>query len=210
MEAFHKLDRSTLSSLQRNIIKMPEYTHPQLSDIILNRADMAFRNDALTLAVIDFISELASMEKGDARYAIDLLWRAGKYADLSYSREILPEHVRRAAATLFPVLREEDVSLLSLHEKLVLLAVSRFFLHSPSIHASTGELEEVYHLVCEEYVEEPRGHTQFWKYLNQLKALDAINVKLSATSRGRTHLISLAKISAEELEREVKRIIEQV
>jgi cell division control protein 6 len=208
-EAFKKLDRSTLSSLQRNIIQMPNYTRNQLSDIILGRVEMAFRENTVTLDVVDFISELASSEHGDARYAIDLIWRSGKYADVSYSNEVLPEHVRKAAATLFPVLRENEVEQLSPHEKLVLLSIARFFLHSPVTNATTGEIESSYKIVCEEQGEKPRGHTQFWKYLNRLKNIDAVNIRLKASSEGRTHLISLTKIPAKDLEREVVRIIEQ-
>ncbi len=208
-EVFKKLDRSTLSSLQRNIIQMPNYTRNQLSDIILGRVEMAFRENTVPLNVVDFISELASLEHGDARYAIDLIWRSGKYADVSYSNEVLPEHVRKAAATLFPVLRETEVEQLSPHEKLVLLSIARFFLHNPVTNATTGEIEFSYKIVCEEQGEKPRGHTQFWKYLNRLKNIDAVNIKLKASSEGRTHLISLTKIPAKNLEREVVRIIEQ-
>jgi len=57
-------------------------------------------------------------------------------------------------------------------------------------------------------MEEPRGHTQYWKYLKNLKSLDFVNVKLQASSQGRTQLISLEKIPAEELEKEVARIID--
>jgi cell division control protein 6 len=208
-EVFKKLDRSTLSSLQRNIVQMPNYTRNQLSDIILGRVEMAFRENTVPLNVVDFISELASLEHGDARYAIDLIWRSGKYADVSYSNEVLPEHVRKAAATLFPVLRETEVEQLSLHEKFALLSIARFFLHNPVTNATTGEIESSYKIVCEEQGEKPRGHTQFWKYLNRLKNIDAVNIRLKASSEGRTHLISLTKIPAKNLEREVVRIIEQ-
>ena len=207
-ETFKKLDRSTLSSLQRNVIQMREYSTSQLSDIVSARSEMAFRRDAIPTDIVDFISELAATEHGDARYAIDLLWRSGKYADVSYSSEVTPEHVRKAAATLFPVLKEESVKQLSLHEQLVLLAVARFFKGKRVTEATTGEIELGYQVVCEEYEEKQRGHTQFWKYLNKLKGLDAVNIKLRSSSQGRTQLISLAKIPATDLEREVTRIIE--
>jgi cell division control protein 6 len=207
--AFQALDRSTLSTLQRNVIRMSEYTKPQLADILTSRAEQAFRPGAICPEIVDFIGELAATEGGDARYAIDLLWRAGKYADTVYSREVLPEHVRKAAATLFPTLREEEVRQLSRHEQLVLLAIARHFRHSREANATTGEVERSYHVVCEEYEEEPRSHTQFWKYLSQLKLLDAVSSTIQASEMGRTQLISLSKVPAEELEREVTRILGQ-
>ncbi len=206
-EVFQVLDRSTLSTLQRNFIRLQEYTRPQLVDILTNRAERAFRPGAVSPEIVDFIGELAASEGGDARYAIDLLWRAGKYADTAYSREILPEQVRKAAASLFPVLRAEEIRQLSHHEQLVLLGIARHFRHSREPHATTGEVELSYQVVCEEYGEEPRGHTQFWKYLGQLSSLDAVSSALYASEKGRTQLISLSKIPAEELEREVTRIL---
>ena len=206
-EAFQALDKSTLSTLQRNVIRLPEYTRPQLVDILTDRAERAFRPGAVSPEIVDFIGELAASEGGDARYAIDLLWRAGKYADTAYSREVLPEQVRKAAASLFPVLRAEEIRRLSRHEQLVLLGIARHFRHSREPHATTGEVELSYQVVCEEYGEEPRGHTQFWKYLGQLSGLDAVSSVLHASEKGRTQLISLSKIPAEELEREVTRIL---
>ena len=208
-EVFRRLDRSTLSTLQRNVIRMSEYTGSQLGDILISRAEQAYRPGAVSPEIIDFIGELAAHEHGDARYAIDLLWRSGKYADTAYAREVNPEHVRKAAATLFPVLRADEIRGLSRHEQLVLLGIARHFLHSSEPHATTGEVETAYQVACEEYGEKPRGHTQFWKYLNTLSRLDAVNTKLHASERGRTQQVSLAKIPAEELDREVTRILEQ-
>jgi len=206
-EAFRDLDRSTLSTLQRNVIRMSEYTMTQLSDIIISRVEMAFRPGAMPPEIIDFISELAVTEKSDARYAIDLLLIAGTYADSSYSQEVLPEHVRKAAAGLFPAIRPEEIRGLSRHEQLALLGIARFFLHSREAKATTGEAETSYRVVCEEYGEAPRGHTQFWKYLNALSGLGAISTELSASEKGRTQLIGLPKMPAEELERRMVEIV---
>ena len=208
-EAFQGLDRSTLSTLQRNIIRLPEYTAPQLTDILANRTEMAYRPGAISEEILEFIGELASSENGDARYGIDLLWRAGKYADTDYSQEVYPEHVRKAAATLFSVISPTDLRQLSRHELLALLGIARHFRHSREPVATTGEAELAYQMACEERGENPRGHTQYWKYLNRLSALDAVSTKLDATEKGRTQLISLRKIPAEHLEREVNRILEE-
>jgi cell division control protein 6 len=208
-EVFRKLDRSTLSSLQQNVIRMPEYDRSQLSDILIQRMEQAFRKDAVPLEIVDFISEVAAREHGDARYAIDILRRAGKYADTENSYQIKPEHVRNAAMGLFPVLNKQTIRQLSLHEQLALLSVARFFTSNEATAATTGEVEDLYHLICEEYQEAARGHTQFWKYLKTLKGLDFVNMKLQTSGEGRTQLISLEKVPAGSLAKEVKLAIEQ-
>jgi cell division control protein 6 len=208
-EVFAKLDKSTLSSLQRNVIRMPEYDRGQISDILLYRAERAFRKDAVPLEIVDFISELAVKENGDARYAIDVLHGSGKVAETGDANQIQPEHVREAAMGVFQTLKKETVRQLSLHEQLVLLGVARFFQAHSVTHGTTGEIEDAYRLACEEYDESPRGHTQYWKYLKNLGGLDFVNIKLQASSQGRTQLISLERVPARNLEREVKQIVEQ-
>ncbi len=206
---FNRLDPSTRSSLQRNMIELKPYGLPQIAGIVMSRSDVAFRRGAIPVEVIDFIAELALQERSDARYAIDLLWRAGKYAELENAKQVNPDHVRRAAPSVFATLKEESLGQLSRHEQLVLLAIARFFKRSAQPHASTGEIEQMYRIICEEHKEEPRAHTQFWKYLNNLKNIDAVQIKLDASSQGRTQLISLTKITANDLEKEVQRSIEQ-
>jgi cell division control protein 6 len=208
-EVFAKLDKSTLSSHQRNVIRMPEYDRSQISDILLYRAERAFRKDAMPLEIVDFISELAVKEHGDARYAIDVLHGSGKVAETSDANQIQPEHVREAAVGVFQTLKKETVRQLSLHEQLVLLGVARFFQAHSVTHGTTGEIEDAYRLACEEYGESPRGHTQYWKYLKNLSGLDFVNIKLQASSQGRTQLISLERVPARSLEKEVKQIVEQ-
>ena len=91
----------------------------------------------------------------------------------------------------------------------LLAAVARFFGTSTAPHATTGEVEQLYRVACEERGETPRAHTQFWKYLEGLKATGIITSKVDSGSQGRTQLITLGKVTAEDLEREVLRGIEQ-
>jgi cell division control protein 6 len=150
------------------------------------------------------IAELSSLEGGDARYAIELMWRAGKHADAQGSHELLPEHVRKAAGTVYPTIRKDSISLLNLHQKLLLLGIARRFKQSDSAYLSMGDAEDAYAVACEEYSQEKRGHTQLWKYVHELSTLDIIKAESSgAGQRGKTTLISLPKISAAELEKEL-------
>jgi archaeal cell division control protein 6 len=200
------LDASTKSTLQRNIIKLEEYSQPQLRDILDDRAANAFRDNTVPPQSIDLIAELAVLENGDARYAIELMWRAGKYADAQNARELQPEHIRKAAGTVYPTIRKDTVSTLNYHQKLLLLGIARQFKHSDLAYLSMGEAEDAYAVVCEEYGQEKRGHTQLWKYMHELSTLDIIKTESSGTGqRGKTTLISLPKISAAELETELQK-----
>jgi cell division control protein 6 len=206
-ECLDKLDASTRSTLQRNIIHMEEYSASQLQDILNDRVALAFRHGAVSTQTIGIISELAA-EEGDARYAIELLWRAGKYADVSESPEVLPEYVRKAAVSVYPVVRKDSISSLSLHEKLFLLGVARRFKQTEAAHLSMGEAEDAYTVVCEEWSQKKRGHTQLWKYVKELSALGIIKIEPSSVGqRGKTTLISLPRVPASDLEQELNKAL---
>jgi len=203
------LDTSTRSTMQRNVIRLEEYSTLQLRDILNARASLAFRENAVPTQTVDLIAESAAMEGGDARYAIELLWRAGKYADTAESRDVLPEHVRKAAASVYPVVRRDTVSSLGLHEKLFLLGLTRRFKQTGAAHLSMGEVEDAYAIVCEEYGEKQRGHTQLWKYVQLLSASDIIKAEPSGVGhRGKTTIISLPRTPASELEQELMKLLD--
>ena len=207
-EYLEKLDPSTRSTLQRNVIHLKEYSKPQLEDILNDRVNLAFRQGTVSTQTMNLVAESAYSEGGNARYAIELLWRAGKYADASEMREVSPECVRRAAVSVYPVVRKDLISSLRLHEKLFLLGVARRFKQTDAAYVSMGEAEDAYAIVCEEYDEERRGHTQLWKYVKQLSASGVIETKVSGEGqRGKTTLISLPRVPASDLEQELSRVL---
>ena len=210
-EYLDMLDPSTRSTLQRNIISLEEYSKSQIRDILNDRVNMSFRQGTISSSVLDFTAELASSEGGNARYAIELLWRAGKYADALQLPMVSPESVRAAAASVYPVVRKDDVFSLGLHEKLFLLGVARYFRQTGSAYASMGDAEEAYAIVCEEYGQKRLQHTQLWKYVRDLAASGIIETKPSGTGqRGQTTIISLPKVPAEDLERELTKFLSTV
>ncbi len=209
-EHLDKLDASTRSTLQRNVIQLKEYSKPQLEDILNDRVNLAFKQGTVSAQTMNLAAELAYSEEGNARYAIELLWRAGKYADASEMREVSPECVRKAAVSVYPVVRKDMISFLSLHEKLFLLGIARHFKHIDTAYMSMGEAEDAYAIVCEEYGKNIRGHTQLWKYVKTLSSSGVIETKVSGEKqRGKTTLISLPRVPASDLEKELSRIIKQ-
>jgi len=209
-EYLEKLDPSTRSTLQRNVIHLEEYSKPQLEDILNDRVNFAFRQGTVSAETMNLVAELAYPEGGNARYAIELLWRAGKYADASEMREVSPECVRKAAVSVYPVVRKDMIPRLSLHEKLFLLGVARHFKQTEMAYVSMGEAEDAYAIVCEEYGEKRRGHTQLWKYVKELSASGVIETKVSGEGqRGKTTLISLPRVPASDLEQELSKALMQ-
>ena len=200
-EKLKELDDATRSTLEEYAIHMPEYSKEQLFDILMDRVKLAFVEGAIREEVVAFIAELAASE-GNARYAIELLWRAGRLAEQEGRYEVLPEHVRKAKVMVWPVERMV-LKALSIHEKLFLLALSRLFKFTDEAKVTMGEAKEEYKVLCEEFSQEPRKHTQIWKYVQRLAELSLITAEPSGPGRrGRTTLIGLL-VPAEELEEEL-------
>jgi cell division control protein 6 len=198
------LDESTLSTLRQNTIFLEPYTEDQLRDIIADRVKEAFYEDAVSIEAADLIADIAS-KNGDARYAIELLERAGMHADHRRSLKVLPEHVRHANASIHPVIRQEIVKDLTTQQKLILLAISIKLKTTQKAYTTMGEVEEVYKRLCEEFTFPVRSHTQLWEYLQYLQNCDVITTKISSKGqRGQTTLIGLPDVSAEKIENAIR------
>jgi cell division control protein 6 len=175
---------------------MEPYSVEQLAGILDDRVALAFRQGTVPDEPIRFIAELASTT-GDARYAIELLWRSAKYTDLEAKRELEPEHVRKAVSAVYPTIRGDYVRTLSRQERIVLLAIARALESSSSAYVTMGEIEEVYRVVCEELRETPRAHTQLWKCVRELSSSGTIEAKKSGKGvRGRTTMVGLSMTPA--------------
>ncbi|HKW43516.1 MAG TPA: orc1/cdc6 family replication initiation protein, partial [Thermoplasmata archaeon] len=206
--ALEYMDAAALSTFRRsNVVEFPPYDDKELRDIVSGRVQLAMHPGTVDDDIVDLIADISS-EFGDARYAIELLEKAGQLADEEREDAIAPEHVRGAKAHVHPTDVQERLSLLDAPKKLVLLAIARK--SRKKAYITMGDAENAYALVCEEYDEKPRAHTQFWKYVRDLDALGLIDTKLSGEGVvGKTTLISLpeipAKVLGDNLERSLKR-----
>lgn len=209
LKAIEQLDASTRSTLQSNIIKLENYSKPQLTDILNDRVSVAFRPVTVPEDTVDLIADHAFSEGGNARFGIELLWRAGKYADADESNTVSPECVRRAVSSIVPGVRKSELGFLSFHEKLFALGVARLFKESQKGQVSLAEAEQAYAVVCEEFEKEPHSHTQLWKYLQNLSSLGIVKTEVSSVrTRGRSTLIFLPAIPAGDLEKELSASLE--
>jgi cell division control protein 6 len=210
LKAIEKLDASTRSTLQSNIVGLESYSRQQLCDILSDRVSLAFKPMTVPEDTLSLIAELAASEGGNARFGIELLWRAGKYANAEEKGTVSPELVRKAVSSIVPAMRKSDLSFLGLHEKLFLVGVARFLKESQKACASLAEAERAYAIVCEEFSAQPHSHTQLWKYLHNLSVAGIVKTEVSSTgSRGRSTLIYLPRIPVEELEKELTAMLER-
>ncbi len=208
LESLKRLDTSARSTLQRNVICLEKYSKEQLVDILKDRVAMAFEPTVVPEDVVGLSADLARGESGNARFAIELLWRAGKYADAEELGVVTPECVRKAVSSIIPTMEKGELTNLGLHESLFLLAAAEVFKESMKAYATLAEVEAAYKVACEEFEVQPVTHTQLWKYAQLLAALGILKTEVSGEgSRGRSTLISLPAISVVELEKALRLIL---
>ena len=202
------LDSAALSTFKRsNVLALDKYTRDELYDIVKQRVELAFHNDTVNPDCIDLIADITS-ESGDARFAIELLWKSGISADHQHVKTVTPEHVRAAKAETYSVVTETKIKNLEKHQLLTLYAVAKRLKKDGTAYVKTGEAEKTYAITCEEYNEKPRSHTMFWNYLKEIENAGFINLKNSGKGTlGTTQLISLPDIPAEIVSNKLEEIL---
>jgi cell division control protein 6 len=202
------LDSSALSTFKRgNVLSLNKYGRDELFDIVSQRVNLAFHNNTVHEDCVDLIADIAS-EWGDARFAIELLWKAGVAADHQRVQMVMPEHVRFAKAETYSVVTESKLRNLERHQLLTLYSIAKRLKKDGTAYVNTGEVEKTYALTCEEYDEKPRTHTMFWSYLKDIENAGFINIKLSGKGHlGTTQFISLPDIPAEVVSSKVEELL---
>ncbi|MEM2093998.1 MAG: orc1/cdc6 family replication initiation protein [Candidatus Bathyarchaeia archaeon] len=186
-----KLDPRVLSSLSEEELVFKPYTAPEIRDILLDRAKLAFAEDVLEESALNLCAAEAASEHGDARRALDLLRVAGEVAEREGSRKVCDVHVRAAEKKI-----EEDrvstvLGSMPLHSKLVLW--SSWLASRAGIEvAATGDLYEVYVELCKESGVEPLTQRRISSLINELDLLGLVNARIVSLGRyGRTKRIKL-------------------
>lgn len=194
VSCINNLDNSTLSTLQRNIIRFENYTSDQIFDILKYRAEISLKKNALSDELIEMISDIVSV-KGDIRYGLNLLWKAGKIAENKNLQVINSECVRLANQDMVPF-STLDILKDMTSQKLVFLLATIFHLKTNNENRVTFlEILKPYLILCENAGLRPRSYSQLWNYLQEYKKEKFISVKLQSKSiRGRKAIIEIPDI----------------
>lgn len=191
-DSFKKgLDPSISSTFQCSTIHLDKYSKFQLEDILKERIKEAFSDGTVLNDTISYVSDLAAIS-GDARYALELLWLAGKYADEEGALQVSPDHTRKAITNLDPGIQREVIRDLGLHQKLFLLAVARQLKNTQKAYVILSDCQKAYRTICEEHGIEHHSYTKVWEYVKELVDISGClssNVSCLQGRVGRTTLL---------------------
>lgn len=200
IDVISKLDPWTSAGLHKNIILFENYTYDELLDILEFRAGEAFFEDAIMFESLETAADISNSYGFNARYAIELIYRAGLIADGRGEKVVKPEHVRLARKETPPLFSSEELNTLQLHEKIILYTIAELLSSSDKAFLTTGEVERRYRENSLYFNCKPLGHTYFWKLINTLAAFGVISKRLSGKGyRGKTYLIGLPSLPARTL-----------
>jgi cell division control protein 6 len=199
------LTDSVKSTLKRNYVEFPSYTAGQLKDILLDRLEEAFQPGVVSEDVVGFVGELSAQE-GDARFALELLWKSGKEAEQEKCGVVNAEHVRRAFSSMVKSLALDALPNLGDHELILLYSVCRKLRDESSSYVTIGDAEKEYYRLCEQLNVSPRRHTQVWGYVQSLSSIGLLLTQISGKGqRGKTTNITLSGSPLEPMIQEVQK-----
>jgi len=149
--------------------------------------------------VLTTIARIVARKGGDARIAIEILWRAGKHADRLGDSIIRSHHLDSKQLAQVKPLSSPSTSLdldLSPHEMLLLKALHFSVSNNQTEKITMGQLKNCYQGLCAKRGEKPRHHTQLWKLIGRLRGKNLIQSEVGPhpQSRGRTTLLQLSDL----------------
>jgi len=172
------LDPAEVSSMGSVVLRLPNYSSEQLADILMQRAEEAFRPGAVSCDVVEFIADLAagkSYNPGDCRFALDILLTAGLIADSQWADRVTLEHVRMAAAEWFDGISTEDLASLDEQETLVLLATAEALNFHKTPYVSIRQIYEYYCMECESRNVKPASYDAVKEHVETLHCMGLIS-----------------------------------
>ena len=179
------LDARVISSLSEEEVVFPPYTVEELQNILIQRADKAFRSNSMSSAAINLCAALAGAEHGDARRAIDLMRVSAEVADREDSPTLTEDHVRIALQKIEEDRITESLRTLPIHPKLLLLII---LLSGKDL--TTGEVYTLYCNSCRKIGVDQVTQRRTSGILNELHLIGLISTEVVSHGRyGRTKKI---------------------
>ncbi len=196
-----KLDVRSKSSLCEEEIVFQPYDANQLKGILLQRIPQAFGEGVVEESGLSLAAAVAASENGDARYALNLLLRAGELAESRGAARITDKEVEEARKMADEDKAFEVISSLPGHQQFVLYGLATLALdvkYKKLVEESGEKLyfsSEVYERYCslaKRAGQEPRTSRWFREYLHDLETLGLVSTIESGKGvRGHATLVKL-------------------
>ncbi|MGB5912594.1 MAG: AAA family ATPase [Promethearchaeia archaeon] len=203
----NNLDASTMSTLQRNIIKFKMYSKSQIFDIIRYRAEISIKKNGFTDDIIEMISDLV-LKNGDIRYGLNLLWRASKTAEGRNLKCITNECVRLGNQDLVPFSTQDTLQFMSSQKLIFLLSIIKSLKKSKISQISLPEILEFYNILCENLNKHPKSYSQLWNYLQDFKRENILSINIKSESiKGRKAFINVQDVGLSTFEKVINKLL---
>lgn len=176
------LDGRIRSSLRLERVDFKRYLPSQLKDILSARAKDAFFPGTASEDIIGLCAAFGAKAGGDARVALEALWRAGRSAEKRGAKRIEEQDVRASYSDSGEWKTEQRLAGVSESERIVLDILSE------RGELTSGELYERYAKVKDE------SERQIRNFVNSLEKRKLVSVREAPSEggRGKTRLVRLA------------------
>lgn len=205
-----RLDPRSESALCEEELVFPPYNAEQLRDILRQRVELGFREGVVEESAINLAAAIAAQESGDARYAIELLLKAGDIAEEKGLEKVTFKEVELAREKVEYERVNDLIKTLPEHQRLVLYSIATLTLDGSQKrllndgNLTSGEVYDQYTRICRVMGKKERTARWYRQYLNDLEMLGLITLRESGKGqRGHTRYIKL-EYAAEK----VKKVIE--
>ncbi|MFW9819729.1 MAG: Cdc6/Cdc18 family protein [Candidatus Thorarchaeota archaeon] len=207
LSCLNNLDNSTMSTLQRNILKFKNYTEGQIFDILKYRSDESLKKNVLSDKIIKMISEI-TVNSGDIRHGLNIIWRSCKIAESKNLKYVNAECVRLGNQDLLPYSTLDVLQYMNSQKLSFLLAIIKALNNHENFKISFNDALKRYYMICENLGLKPRSNSQLWNYLQEFKRDNLLTSNIiSEKIKGRRAIIAIPDLSLPNLERNAIEIL---
>ncbi len=186
------LDPRVKSSLSEEELVFPPYDAVQLQDILRDRANLAFRPEAIVAGVLEKCAARVASDNGDARKALELLRVAGELAERANLNHVQISHLDAADETIEKDRVLELVRTQPKQHQATLYAILNVC-NDTARAVFTGEIYDAYQKICERTKLRPLTQRRVSDIIAEFDMLGLISAKVISKGRyGRTREISVA------------------
>lgn len=194
------LDPRTKSTLCQREMIFPPYNAEGLRKILEGRAKEGFREGAISDGAIALASAYSAKQSGDARYALQLLLRAGDIAEEEDADVVTEGHVEKARRRVEEDIIAEMIEALPEQEQILLLSIAKLVIArkgqktfgSEEVVITSGDVYKAYCKLARELGKEPVSDRWYREYISELTMYGILNVVQAGKGyRGNTRIIQL-------------------